>query len=144
MAKITLKRPRKPSQETTSGGTTLTTTEGHPIPPRRDNRLRTIEITVNEDNEFSYSHAVLTVKSGETAVQWISRQGPFTLDFGAGSPFNRVIVRSKPAGKDLHATGELEVVAGRPLRDYKYMVAVCVMSTGQVHLEGSPIIVIDC
>jgi hypothetical protein len=144
MAKITLKRTRKPSPQTTSGGTTLTTTEGHPIPPRRDNRLRTIEITVNEDGEFSYSHAVLTVKAGDAEVQWISRQGPFTLDFGGGSPFQRVIVRSKPAGKDLHITDPLPVVQGATLRDYKYMVAVCVMSTGQVHLEGSPIIVIDC
>lgn len=85
----------------------------------QDSQQYTIEIFVDGNGNFKYSHAALRAKRGDL-IRWVSGDGNFGLTFPAHTPFNQVDFRGNKGFETAFAT----VRADAPLGAYHYAVSV--------------------
>ena len=99
-----------------------------------------MDITVNEDGEFSYSHSVLRLREGDRVI-FRSPDGPLSLHFGDRSPFGQVNVRTD---RGQRMTAPMQVKTGAAGKKYTYMVSVYDERNDQVFFDSCPDIIVDC
>jgi hypothetical protein len=111
------------------------------------NQGTVVHISINDDGGFAYTvstHRMTRKPEGVAEpkfrkIKW-SAEGPFVIDFGDSSPFDRLSLKNEQQGP--YESEEVVVDAAAALGRYRYAVAVC--KNNQVYIDACPEIVVEC
>ena len=101
-----------------------------------------ITIKVASSGDFTYDPSVKRLVAGQT-VTWACSQGPFSIAFQEGSPFDKLDYHSAKSDKEWSVTTSA-VANTRGPGHFHYSVAIYIPGEDRVYLDaGCPEIIIN-
>ena len=101
----------------------------------KSNKDVKITIKVSGEGDFTYDPSVKRIKAGES-ITWVSSQGPFSISFKDGTPFEQLDFHSELAGKEWRiSSGKLGALPGPG--HFHYAVAVFSVKDETVYLDAA-------
>ncbi|MEP6714381.1 MAG: hypothetical protein ABJC09_02330 [Terriglobia bacterium] len=94
-----------------------------------------ISISVSPEGDFSYHPSVKRLRHGQS-VRWTCEQGPFTIAFRVGTPFDKVHYEAE-RGESSWAVTTREVHEERRAGHFHYAVALYCLAVERVFLDAA-------